>query len=133
MPKRDDWLTKDEKGEWHVLPEKAILLRGWVRDGLTDKVIATKNMRIAYSTFREWRDAYPAFSALLKNTKEIVDYAMENALYKAGMEGNVAAMIFWLKNRKPDKWRDKPTYDADAEMFTKLDALLAGVKDATVK
>lgn len=22
--------------------------------------------------------------------------------------GDVTAMIFWLKNRRPDKWRDKP-------------------------
>ena len=33
---------------------------------------------------------------------------VENALFKNAIEGNVTAQIFWLKNRKPDKWRDKP-------------------------
>ena len=133
MPKRDDWLQKDEKGAWRVLPDKAILLRGWARDGLTDIDIARNHIRISYTTFKEWKKAYPAFSAILKGGREVADYAVENALYKAAISGNVTAMIFWLKNRKPEHWRDKPTYDADAAVYEKLDSLLAGVKDATVK
>ena len=32
---------------------------------------------------------------------------VENALFKNAIEGNTTAQIFWLKNRRPDKWRDK--------------------------
>lgn len=31
--------------------------------------------------------------------------------------GNVTAMIFWLKNRLPKDWKDKPTDDADEEQL----------------
>ena len=37
----------------------------------------------------------------------MVNYEVENALYKAAINGNVTAMIFFLKNRRPDKWRDR--------------------------
>ena len=33
---------------------------------------------------------------------------MENALLLKALCGDVTAQIFWLKNRRPDKWRDKP-------------------------
>ncbi len=26
----------------------------------------------------------------------------------AALDGNTTAQIFWLKNRRPDRWRDKP-------------------------
>ena len=33
---------------------------------------------------------------------------VEEALYRLGTESkNVAALIFWLKNNRPDKWRDR--------------------------
>ena len=32
---------------------------------------------------------------------------MENALLQTALAGNTTAQIFWLKNRRPDKWRDK--------------------------
>ena len=37
-----------------------------------------------------------------------MDYEVENALLAKALGGDVTAMIFWLKNRRPDKWRDKP-------------------------
>lgn len=116
---------------------------------------------MAYSTFREWRDKFPAFSASLKKGKAPVDYKVENALYKSATgytvtvkkpmklkeekqkvgEGKIvierveyvdeevyippqtAAQVFWLKNRRPDKWRDKPSVE-DTTTLDKLDKLL---------
>ena len=31
---------------------------------------------------------------------------VENSLYQNAIAGNVTAEIFWLKNRRPDRWRD---------------------------
>lgn len=116
------------KFEYWLTEDGLTLLEGWARDGLTDEQIA-HNMGCAYSTFRVWKDKFPAFSAALKRSKEIVDYEVENALLKraigykrteqiATKDGDiveiekevppdVTAQIFWLKNRRPDKWRDK--------------------------
>ena len=105
-----------------------IKLEGWARDGLTDKQIA-HNVGITEQTLNVWKKSYPSFSESLKKGKEIVDYEVENALLKRAIgyktsemrltkdgdlvevkkevPGDVTAQIFWLKNRKPDKWKDK--------------------------
>lgn len=97
--------------------EGLVLIRGWARDGLTDAQIA-HNMGIAYSTFREWKDRYPAFSAVLKESKEVCDRQVENALYKAALNGSIPAMIFWLKNRKRSEWRDRQPEETDDRSVT---------------
>ena len=93
--------------EW-LEPDKLILIQGWARDGLTEEQIA-HNMGISIKTLYNWKqkkECLPILQAL-KSGKEVIDYIVENSLLKAAREGNVTAQIFWLKNRKPDKWRDK--------------------------
>ena len=74
MSKFKDWLEGDG----------LLKLEGWARDGLTDEQIS-RNMGIAYSTFREWKKKYSAFSAVLKRSKDVVDREVENALFKRAM------------------------------------------------
>jgi hypothetical protein len=118
MAKYTEWLTD----------EGLLLIQGWARDGLIDEQIA-KNMGVAYSTFKEWKKKYSAFSDSLKQGKEVVDRQVENALFKNAVgfmyeeetvtnagevvtvkkysKPNITAQIFWLKNRKMKGWRDK--------------------------
>lgn len=51
----------------------------------------------------------------LKKGKEIVDYEVENALLQSALKGNVTAQIFWLKNRKPNEWREKREVEINNE------------------
>ena len=90
-----EWLTED----------KLILLSGWARDGLTDEQIAD-NMDIHVSTLYRWKNDHEEICEALKVSKDIADYEVENALYKTALSGNVTAQMFWLQNRKPDRWRD---------------------------
>lgn len=41
---------------------------------------------------------------------------------------DTGAMIFWLKNRKPLQWRDRPEPPMSTEALEKLDAVLANIK-----
>lgn len=124
------------KYEYWLTPEGLIKLEGWARDGLTDEQIA-QNANIGIRTLYEWKDKYPQISQSLKKGKEVVDYEVENALLKRALgytvkeekltkdgevielekevPGDVTAQIFWLKNRKPDVWRDKPEDNGDKE------------------
>lgn len=135
------------KFEYWLTDDGLTLIAGWTRQGLTDEQIA-HNMDIAYSTFRVWKEKFPAISAAQKKNKEIVDFEVENALLKRALgyeydeqrieksdkdgtkiiqtvkhvPGDVTAQIFWLKNRRPDKWRDKPV---DAKEQTTVEDLTA--------
>ena len=93
------------KYDTHV-KDKLILVQGWARDGLTHEQIA-KNLGVGKDAFYTYIKKYPEFSEALKKGREVVDYEVENALYKAAINGNVTAMIFYLKNRRPNQWRDR--------------------------
>ena len=94
------------KSKFEEIKEKFPLIEGWAKDGLTDEQIS-KNLGISKVTFYKYKASCSELNELLKKSKEVVDYEVENALYKSAIGGNVSAMIFWLKNRRPDKWRDK--------------------------
>lgn len=112
------WLTE----------EGLLLIEGWARDGLTDKQIAS-NIGINETTLNRWKKDHLPIMQVLKESKEIADRQVENALHKNATgfyyeedvvtnQGNVVrvkkyskpnttAQIFWMKNRKPEYWRDK--------------------------
>jgi DNA-binding XRE family transcriptional regulator len=96
VAKYDEWLTN----------EGLLRIGGWAKDGLTNEQIA-HNMGISRQTLNEWSKKFPSISDTLKVNKDVVDRQVENALFNNAIEGNVTAQIFWLKNRKPDVWRDK--------------------------
>lgn len=98
-------MAKSKVEKW-LTPEGLTLLNGWARDGLTDEQIA-KNMEISASTYYVYKNKHEEISEALKKGKEVVDFEVENALLKSALEGNITAQIFWLKNRKPEKWREK--------------------------
>lgn len=124
-------LAKGKYQKW-LLKENLLLLEGWARDGLTDEQIA-KNIGITLSTFYEWKKKYSDFSESLKKGKEVVDYEVENALLSSALEGNTTAQIFWLKNRRPDKWRDKQKEETDITALNKLDNILKEIKDDALR
>jgi transposase-like protein len=121
---------RGRKDKWYQLEmdEKLILVEGWARDGLTDEQIAEK-LGISHNLFYKWKREKDEFREALKKGKEAVDREVENALLKAALgyeyeeetvtnkgevvtvrkyqPPNTTAAIFWLKNRKPDMWRDK--------------------------
>jgi hypothetical protein len=118
--------------DW-IAPEGLAQIESWARDGLTLDQIA-HNCGCAGSTLREWKKKDPAVSAALKRGREAADCLVENALYKraTGYEydevtlsrkgdgkmketkrvhktalPDITAIIYWLKNRCPDKWQDR--------------------------
>lgn len=129
-------------------PDGLLLLEGWARDGLTDEQIA-HNIGISRGTLYDWKKAYPDISNALKRGKDVVDIEVENALLKRALgyeyteerveisdkdgrkviqttkhvAADTTAQIFWLKNRRPDKWRDKPMPTAEGNEVTIVDDL----------
>lgn len=104
MAKVDFWLDKDN----------LVCVQGWARDGMTDEQIAAR-MGIGTRTLYEWKKKFPQFSQAIKSGKEVVDYAVENALLKRALTGDVGACCFWLRNRRPDRWKNEQKRAETAE------------------
>ena len=119
-------VAKGKYQKW-LTPEGLLLLEGWARDGLTDEQIA-KKIGISRKTLNDWKNNYSDICDTLKKGKEVVDYQVENALLNSALDGNTTAQIFWLKNRRPDKWRDKQKEEADNTALDKLDDILREIK-----
>ncbi len=123
-------MAKGKYQEW-LEPEGLLRIEGWARDGLTDEQIA-QNMGITAKTLYEWKKKYSEICESLKRNKDVADRQVENALFENAINGNITAQIFWLKNRKPDKWRDKQEYE-DRTAIEKLDEILKGLHDNAAK
>lgn len=111
--------------EW-INPDGLLRIEGWCRDGLTQVQIA-KNMNIALGTLLMWRKKYPALESAMKRGKDVADREVENALFNRAVSGNVTAQIFWLKNRKPDEWRnfnERNTKEDRQEQATRIERMM---------
>ncbi len=100
------------------------------KEGKTDKEVA-KLTGISRVTLWQWRRKYPQFLNTIKEAKEVADDIVEACLFARATgynymgekqffyEGSitrvpvpmhcppdVGAQIFWLKNRRPEMWRD---------------------------
>lgn len=73
--------------------------------GLTDTEIAII-LGISERTLNYWKKN-PEFLQSLKRGKLKADFQIAKSLYEKAKGGDTTAMIFWLKNRQPDRWRDR--------------------------
>lgn len=99
--------------------------------GATDREMADF-FEVAESTFYLWKLEHPELSEALKVGKEAADERVEHSLYRRALgyshdavkivqvggevvnapyvehyPPDVTAAIFWLKNRRPQEWREK--------------------------
>lgn len=119
--------------------------------GLTDAQIA-RVLDINRATLCNWKKENPAFFDTLKRAKEEADKKVEKSLLKRAtgysyteiqtetrggvvvsekeIKKSVApdtiACIFWLKNRQPEKWRDKPEADTTEQKDDTLQVIIDG-------
>ncbi len=126
-------------------PEVANAIFEFAKLGYTDAEMA-KAMGIGTTTLDRWKQERPDFFEQLKGAKGIADQHVVRSLFEVAtgevripavkinqFEGmavitpfverfppNVEAQKFWLKNRQPDKWRDKVEMDVTTDFAQKL-------------
>jgi hypothetical protein len=109
--------------------------------GATDRE-AADFFDVNEATLNRWKHTYPEFCASLKVGKAAADERVEQALYRRAVgyshdavkiavnaQGDVTkvdftehyppdttAGIFWLKNRKPEEWRDRQQIEHSGEV-----------------
>lgn len=108
--------------------------------GATDEQLA-EFFNVAKSTINLWKQKQPKFLDAIKRGKVAADANVAHSLYRRGTgyscpetlvsnyQGAITltevtkhyppdttACIFWLKNRQPDKWRDKIEVNASVKL-----------------
>jgi hypothetical protein len=58
-------------------------------------------------TLEKWARKHPEFKRAIKKGRTDADSSVVQGLYKKAKNGEVVPAIFWLKNRQPEKWRDR--------------------------
>ena len=103
------------------------------QNGLTDEQIAIE-LHISKATLNNWKNKHAEFLDSINKGKELVNVLVEGSLLKRALgfeyvettktrnkegklkttrkvtkfiPGDVAAQFIWLKNRKPNEWRDR--------------------------
>lgn len=141
---------REEFNEW---AEKACRL------GATDAELG-EFFEVCEDTINEWKKVYPEFSVSIKRGKMLADAEVADRLFKratgyshkavkfATFEGMITdakehdkhyppdtlACIFWLKNRRPDLWRDKVTAELTGKDGKPMEIVLGdGVEAAIAK
>ena len=119
-------------------PEYVDLTYKYCLLGATDADLA-KFFEVEEKTINNWKENYPEFLQSIKRGKEEADANVASRLYSRALgyehpEDKIfndngeplvvptikhyppdpTAAIFWLKNRQPDKWRDKQEIDTNA-------------------
>lgn len=107
--------------------------------GMTDKEMASF-FEVSEQTLNTWKQVHPEFLESLKGGKDLIDAQVAAKLFHRAIgyehpEDDIRAVngvivitpmvkhyppdttaaIFWLKNRQPQKWRDKPEDGGDNE------------------
>jgi DNA-binding XRE family transcriptional regulator len=96
------------------------LAEAYAKEGMTEAQIAHK-LGVSVAIFEVYKNKYPEFLESLKRGKVQPDDEVEGSLFKSAMgftgpngtyyPPNPTSLIFWLKNRRREKWRDKQDVD----------------------
>jgi hypothetical protein len=79
--------------------------------GLIDKEIGII-LGVSQRTITRWKND-PEFLSTYKKGRLQSEIDITRTLYKKAMDGDVTSIIFWLKNRRNDKWSDLKKLDVD--------------------
>ena len=152
---------RKSKYETHVKP-KLHLITQWCKNGSTDEQIY-KKLRVGKESFYKYKREHVELSDALKIGKDDADDLVESALFKRALGyeyeeteesetynpdtgqtvktrkiikhlvADTTAQIFWLKNRRPDRWRNNDRVEivehVDPETKASLDFIAKQVED----
>lgn len=107
-------MAKSKAEKW-LEPDGLLRIEGWARDGLTEEQIA-KNMGVSRSTLSDYKVKYPDILSAIKNSKEVADREVENALFNK-------ATGYTVKLKKPMKVRHVEYDEASGRKVAEYDRI----------
>ncbi len=82
-----------------------------LKDGATVSA-ACGGAGINRNTFYKWYEQDPEFAKEVDAAQKSRVHHVEDSLYKKAMAGNLTAIIFYLCNRAPEKWKNVQKVEA---------------------
>ena len=106
---------------------RALVLEA-ISEGKT-RSAAMESVGLARQTLTMAMKRDPEFAALVEAAEMPVHEAVESALLKSAMSGNVTAQIFYLCNRQPERW----THVNQVRVDTKVDVHIGAAEALQAK
>lgn len=112
-----------------VIVPKLEEIRRDLRSGLGEATVA-RQIGVSPRSWRRYRKEHPDFAAMIREAAAAVNDEVEAALLRraTGFENadgktvppDVRAAVFWLKNRRPRRWRDRAELAVNTPMPVQL-------------
>lgn len=134
MKPKEDVSIRQQNIEAWMKPDKQKQIKEWLSQGISEAQLA-HNMGISRGTMRNWKAENENFADLIADGKTVADTEVVNALYKRTqgyyyeetlerlcvatgelelverrkkyLPPDMSAIVFWLKNRANEEWKDK--------------------------
>ena len=105
---------RKEKFSTHVAPHLDAIER-YIALGMTKEEIADA-LNVSRRAFYNYLERHDELMHSIKKGNLAAIGCVEAALYKKALDGDVAAMIFFLKNKDAANWREKQQIDHTVNM-----------------
>lgn len=86
-------------------PDKQADYLSHLSDGIP-RGAAAKLVEVGYKTVCDYRKKDPAFAAAEVEAEAVATEPAEVKLREMAMDGHMVALMFYLQNRAPDRWKD---------------------------
>lgn len=89
-----------------------------------------ENFNVSLSTIDKWMSERGEFSSAVRIARQQADSMVENSLYRRAIgydkdgkhyPASDNAISLWLRNRQPDKWRDKVEHEHKVVEFKRIE------------
>jgi hypothetical protein len=119
--------------KFEITDEVLVKVQALASQGLTTVQIGHV-LGAAESTIYKYKKNNVEFAEAIKQGQSKGVATITNALFKSAKSGQVTSMIFWLKNRAPDEWKDRVpegTY-SDTDPPQRVEVIVKGATLADV-
>ena len=97
---------RPQKKHGRITPDKIERVVGALQVG-ADMALAAGLIGVTREALRLYGKKYPDVQARFDEARYRADDVIVKRLYDKAKDGDVTSMIFWLKNRRGDEWRDR--------------------------
>mgnify|MGYP003339592422 CR=1 FL=1 len=79
---------------------------------------ACQQCQLSRTVFYQWRNQSQEHAERFYTIIDSRTIVVEDALFNSAIKGNPTCQIFWLKNRAPERWKEKVELNAEQQSLS---------------